>query len=106
MAIEIPSGGAPLSGELLHHEDEPGYVYDDWSLTAKSRAKMVARWPTLDLACVDLAAKEFASAWASKGSNIDGFVGWREISKRVVCVCEAAEGSKRLRLRPAYLWRD
>ena len=57
---------------------EEGYVYDDWTLSEKSRSKMAAKWPELDLPWIDLAAKAFASAWANKGSNRDGFVDWRD----------------------------
>jgi len=32
----------------------------------------------LDLPWVDLAAKEFDAAWSRRGSNGEGFVGWRE----------------------------
>lgn len=84
MTFEIRPVGAPVSGRLVHREGDDGYVYDDWSLNEAARAKMLSKWPALDLAWVDLAAKEFASAWAKKGSNKDGFVGWREDIKGVL----------------------
>lgn len=78
MDVIVTPIGSSAVGEPLHREGESGWVYDDWRLSAASREKMKADWPTLDLAWVDLAARAFESAWSQKDSNENGFVGWRE----------------------------
>ncbi len=83
MPVEISPIGVPVSGTLLHSEGEAGYVYDDWTLSETSRSKMIGKWPALDLPWIDLAAKQFASAWSQNGSNRGGFVGWRDDIKAV-----------------------
>lgn len=78
MAFEITSNGGLSAGDLLQNAGEDGWVYETWRLTEASREKMLVAWPELDLPWVDLAAREFEIAWINKGSNKEGFVGWRE----------------------------
>jgi len=78
MDVVVTPIGSSAAGKLLHREGESGWIYDDWRLSAASREKMNAIWPTLDLPCLDLAARAFESAWLQKDSNKNGFVGWRE----------------------------
>lgn len=91
MAFKIPSSGKPDPGKLSQHEGPNGYVYDDWRISGTAREKMIALWPELDLTWVDLAAREFESAWSKRGSNRDGFVGWRDD------ITSVATAAKRLR---------
>ncbi|GAA4045318.1 hypothetical protein [Parerythrobacter jejuensis] len=78
MAFEVTPSGKPNAGDLKQEEGKDGWVYTTWRLTKVSRDKMIAAWPELDLPWVDLAAREFEVAWANKGSNREGFVGWRD----------------------------
>lgn len=78
MAFEVTPSGKPNAGDLMQEEGKDGWVYTTWRLTEASRHKMIAAWPELDLPWVDLAAREFEVAWANKGSNREGFVGWRD----------------------------
>ncbi|UOR15833.1 hypothetical protein [Qipengyuania aquimaris] len=78
MAFVIPPDGRAVTGRLLHDEGEEGWAYENWRLSAESREKILAAWPELDLPWIDLAAREFEAAWSRKGSNREGFVGWRE----------------------------
>jgi len=78
MAGENPPSGEPTKFETVHTPGDDGWGYSDWRLTAQAREKIKARWPDLDLPWVDFAAREFEAAWLNKGSNREGFVGWRE----------------------------
>lgn len=78
MAFEIKPNVKRIAGDLLQNAGADGWVYETWRLTEASREKMLVAWPELDLPWVDLAAREFEIAWFNKGSNREGFVGWRE----------------------------
>lgn len=73
-----PPDGKTEPDRILQNAGEDGWAYPHWRLTEASRARMLARWPELDLPWIDLAAREFEAAWSRKGSNREGFVGWRE----------------------------
>lgn len=75
MLFEVPGRSG---GRLVHREGEHGYIYDDWHLTEASRAKMLAKWPELDLPWIDIAAKKYASTRNAEGSARNGFVDWRD----------------------------
>lgn len=73
-----PPDGKPEPDRILQNAGEDGWVHTHWRLSEASRARLLERWPELDLPWVDLAAREFEAAWSRKGSNREGFVGWRE----------------------------